>query len=72
MWGTHFTDKFVTTGFGSHLGLPLLRKEYKEDMTLEEAKALIAKIMKILYYRDCRATSSVIVFLLAGYIVKDW
>jgi len=57
MWGTHYTDNYVTTGFGSYLGLPLIRKDYKEDMTLEEAKALMAQVMKILYYRDCRATS---------------
>lgn len=62
MWGTHFTDNFVCTGFGQHLALPLFRKEYKPDMTLEEAKALVAKCMRVLYYRDCRTTDTYQVF----------
>lgn len=59
--GTYFKDNYIATGFGAHLGLPIIRNEYKQDMTLDEAKALIHKVMKVLYYRDCRCTKHYVV-----------
>merc|ERR1719163_325590 len=56
MRATHFQETYAATGFGQHLALPILRNDYKEDMTLEEAKALMEKVMRVLYYRDCRAS----------------
>merc|ERR1712205_286220 len=37
--GTFFTEDYISTGFGSYLAMPLLRNEWKADMSLEEAKA---------------------------------
>lgn len=53
--GTHFEAEVVATGFGEHLGLPLLRKAYRPDITVEEAKKVIVDIMKVLFYRDARS-----------------
>lgn len=52
--GTHFESEVVATGFGEHIGLPLLRKAYREDITVEEAKNVVIEIMKVLFYRDAR------------------
>merc|ERR1712078_554277 len=36
--GTCYTDKFMATGFGKHMSLPMIRTAYKEDMTEQEAR----------------------------------
>jgi len=56
--GTHFQDKYIATGFGQHLALPMMRKGYKEDLSENEAKSLLEESMKILIYRDCRTINS--------------
>jgi len=57
--GTCFEDDFVTTGYGSHLALPLIRKAYRPDLTLEEATKLITDCMRVLFYRDARASNKI-------------
>lgn len=41
------------TGYGLHLALPLLRKHSEE-----EARKLLEKYMKVLFYRNCRTLNS--------------
>lgn len=53
--GTMFEDDYVATGFGSYLAMPILRNEWRPDMSLEEAKALVVKCLQVCFYRDCRA-----------------
>eukprot|EP00747_Dinoflagellata_sp_TGD_P161924 gnl/TRDRNA2_/TRDRNA2_178966_c0_seq1.p1 gnl/TRDRNA2_/TRDRNA2_178966_c0~~gnl/TRDRNA2_/TRDRNA2_178966_c0_seq1.p1 ORF type:complete len:262 (+),score=47.37 gnl/TRDRNA2_/TRDRNA2_178966_c0_seq1:56-787(+) len=53
--GTQFEADFTATGFGTYLAMPLLRNEWKADMSLEEAKALCVKCLQVCFYRDCRA-----------------
>mmetsp|Transcript_110842 Transcript_110842/g.357789 ORF Transcript_110842/g.357789 Transcript_110842/m.357789 type:complete len:242 (+) Transcript_110842:74-799(+) len=53
--GTAFEEDFIATGFGSYLAMPILRNEWRADMSLEEAKALVTKCLQICFYRDCRA-----------------
>jgi len=53
--GTAFEEDFIATGFGSYLAMPILRNEWRADLTLEEAKALVVKCLKVCFYRDCRA-----------------
>ena len=43
MLGTNFEEKYVCTGFAQYLALPIIRKDYREDMTIEEAKNLVEK-----------------------------
>lgn len=53
--GRAYTNDVISTGFGTHLALPLLR-EYSEKGPIDEATAqqLIKKSMEVLFYRDCR------------------
>lgn len=52
MIGVHFEDNHVATGFGNHLARPILRDEWHEDMSFEEAVKLLEKCMLVLLYRD--------------------
>ena len=56
--GRSYTSNVVATGYGSHLGLPLLR-EYSEkpEMKISKEKAveLTKNVMEVLWYRDCRS-----------------
>lgn len=57
MRGRSYTDKVISTGYGSHLAIPLLR-EYSENpgILIDQAAAdkLIKHSMEVLFYRDCR------------------
>jgi 20S proteasome subunit beta 7 len=57
--GTCYTDKFMATGFGKHMSLPMIRTAYKEDMTEQEARDLVAKCLEVLFYRDCYSSNEV-------------
>lgn len=52
--GTHFESEVIATGFGEYLGLPLLRKAWREDITVEEGRKVVEEVMKVLFYRDAR------------------
>lgn len=56
--GRAYTNDVISTGFGTHLALPLLR-EFSEKGELDETTAqdLIKKSMEVLFYRDCRGYS---------------
>jgi 20S proteasome subunit beta 7 len=75
MLGSSYTDNTVATGFGAHLALPILRKEWKEGLTLEEGKAIIEKCMEVLFYRDGRSLNRVsnilVIQVSLGLIVSD-
>lgn len=53
--GRAYTNDVISTGFGTHLALPLLR-EYSEKgpMTELQAKKVVKTCMEVLFYRDCR------------------
>jgi len=55
--GVAFTDDTVATGFGSYIALPMMRKALAEkpDMSVEEAKAVLVRCLRVLFYRDCRS-----------------
>jgi len=57
--GTTVEDNIMATGFGSYMGVPLLREKWRPDMDEGEARALLEDCMKVLYYRDCRASSRI-------------
>jgi 20S proteasome subunit beta 7 len=58
LYGTMFEDSFVATGLGAHMALPLLRKAWREDLTEDEARKLITDCMRVLFYRDTRASAN--------------
>ncbi|GJR45719.1 proteasome subunit beta type-4 [Tanacetum coccineum] len=59
MIGVHFEDDHVATGFGNHLARPILREEWREDLTFEEGVKLLEKCMRNLLYRDRSAVNKV-------------
>lgn len=59
MYGTAYESEVIATGFGTLLALPLLRKAWREDMSMAEGKAVLEECLRVLFYRDCRAINSV-------------
>lgn len=58
MYGSNYEENILATGYGTYLAIPLLRKGWKEDMSEDEARALLEKSMKVCLYRDCRTVNS--------------
>jgi len=58
IYGSSYTADVLATGYGQHLAIPLLRKHQHNDMTYEEAKALLEDCQRVLIYRDCRTLNS--------------
>nr|XP_002740767.1 PREDICTED: proteasome subunit beta type-4-like [Saccoglossus kowalevskii] len=69
MVGTAYESPTIATGYGAYMAQPLLRDAYEKNnkMSLQEAKDLITKCMKILFYRDARSYNR---FEIA-YVTKD-
>ncbi|XP_074319579.1 proteasome subunit beta type-4-like [Silene latifolia] len=57
MIGVHYQDNHVATGFGNHLAVPILRDEWKEDLSFEDGVRLLEKCMRVLLYRDRSAVN---------------
>lgn len=57
--GTTLQENLVATGFGAYLAMPLLREKYRPDLSEGEARALLEDCMKVLFYRDCRASARI-------------
>lgn len=57
--GTTVRDNFIATGFGGYLAMPLLREKWRPDLSEGEARALLEDCMKVLFYRDCRASCQI-------------
>ncbi|KAB5589006.1 20S proteasome subunit beta [Ceratobasidium theobromae] len=56
--GTTYSASTISTGYGSMIAIPLLRKavEGREDtLTEEEGKDILIDCMKVLFYRDARS-----------------
>ena len=57
--GTTYEDTYIATGFGAYLALPIMREKYREDLEEGEARALLEDCMRVLFYRDCRASNRI-------------
>merc|ERR1719265_2864897 len=57
--GTFFEEDYIATGFGSYLAMPILRNEWRADLSYEEASQLAVKCLQICFYRDCRAYNKI-------------
>lgn len=57
--GTAYEENFICTGFGSYLAIPLIREKWSENLSYEEAKALLEECLRVLFYRDCRASNKI-------------
>eukprot|EP00741_Cyanophora_paradoxa_P004561 tig00000808_g4429.t1 len=59
MLGTTYVDNFVATGYGNYLAMPLLRSNWRPDLTEAEAKKLLEDCMRVLFYRDARTINRI-------------
>jgi len=57
--GTCFEENFIATGFGAYLAIPLIREKWTAGMSEGEARELLESCLRVLYYRDCRASNSI-------------
>jgi len=55
MIGTSFADDYLATGYGAYIAMPLLRAGFKSTLTRDEARTLLEKCMRVLFYRDARS-----------------
>ncbi|CAH1788934.1 unnamed protein product [Owenia fusiformis] len=55
--GTAFKSDVICTGYGAYIAQPLLREAYEKNnaMSEQEAKALVDRCLKVLFYRDARS-----------------
>ena len=55
--GVAFEDNTVATGMGAYIALPMMRKALADnpDMTIDEAKEVMIRCLRVLFYRDCRS-----------------
>lgn len=57
--GTTIRESIIATGFGAYLAIPLLREKWTPNLDEGEARALLEDCMKLLFYRDCRASNKI-------------
>lgn len=57
--GTAYEENFIATGFGAYLAIPLIRDRWHADMDEGEARGLIEDCLRVLYYRDCKASNRI-------------
>lgn len=59
IYGSHYKDNTLATGYGAYIVRPILRNAYREGLTKEEAKQVIVDCMRVMFYRDGRALNNV-------------
>ncbi len=59
LYGTTYLEDMLATGFGMHMAVPLLRKNWRPDMEEADARKLLEDCMRVLYYRDARTINKV-------------
>jgi len=57
--GTHYVGNTIASGYGGYLAQPLLRRHWKEGLSKEEAKDLLDKCLRVLFYRDARTINKI-------------
>lgn len=52
--GVAYNDDVIATGYGAHIALPIMRSaiEANPKMSETEARELITRMLKVMYYRD--------------------
>ena len=58
-WGTPVECKYAASGYGREIALPILRDRWSEELTREEGVKILEHCLKILYFRDARASSQI-------------
>ena len=59
--GTAYEENFIATGFGAYIAIPLIREKWYPEMDEGEARALVEDCLRVLWYRDCKASNKIII-----------
>ena len=57
--GTAYEENFIATGFGAYLAIPIIRERWTASMNEAEARTLLEDCLRVMFYRDCRASSRI-------------
>ena len=60
--GTTYSASTIATGYGAHIALPLLRQAvegHERDLTEADAREILERCMRVLFYRDARSLNKV-------------
>jgi len=57
--GTAYEENYIATGFGAYLAIPIIRERWHADMDEGEARSLLEDCLKVMFYRDCRASNRI-------------
>eukprot|EP01112_Ceratiomyxa_fruticulosa_P001656 TRINITY_DN1182_c0_g1_i2.p1 TRINITY_DN1182_c0_g1~~TRINITY_DN1182_c0_g1_i2.p1 ORF type:complete len:263 (-),score=42.98 TRINITY_DN1182_c0_g1_i2:216-1004(-) len=55
--GTCYKEDYIATGYGAYIALPLIRHAWRPDLTRDEAVKLVEDCLRVLFYRDARASA---------------
>jgi len=69
--GSVIPDRFASVGSGSEIAMGVLEDEYKDNMSIEEAKALVAKSVKSALARDAASGDGVDLLLITKTGIKE-
>jgi 20S proteasome subunit beta 7 len=59
LYGTHVLGDYHFTGYAHYMGKPIVIDGWRPNMTEGEAKELVEKAMRMLWYRDARASDRI-------------
>lgn len=59
LYGTKVESNFLITGLGAHFCQVLMQNAWKPDLTEAEARQLIEDCMRVMFYRDKKATDEI-------------
>jgi 20S proteasome subunit beta 7 len=59
--GTAYEENYICTGYGAYLAIPIIRERWHPEMDEGEARALLEDCLRVLFYRDCRASNRIII-----------
>lgn len=59
LYGTKIESNFLLTGLAVHYCQVLMQNSWRADMTLEEGRKLIEDCMRVMFYRDKKATDEI-------------
>ena len=57
--GTAYEENYIATGFGAYLAIPIIRDRWVPDMEEGEARALLEDCLRVMFYRDCKASNRI-------------
>jgi len=59
LYGTKIEEDFLLTGLASHYCQVLMQNSWRPDLTEAEARAIIEDCMKVMFYRDKKASDEI-------------